>query len=184
MSGHERDEFRRIAHPLQGELVRLRAFEEDDLPRINELLWDPATTAFLRVAWPEPVAGTRAWWEGSRAGDGLNLAIETLPGDLVGSCDLRHIDDRARTAGLGIFIGKAYWNQGYGADAVRTACRFGFREMNLTKVELQVFSNNPRGLAAYRKVGFVEEGRLRANHFVGGAFVDTIVMGLMAGDLR
>jgi len=183
MSGHERDEFRRIAHPLEGDLVRLRAIEEDDLPRLNELLWDPDTTAYLRVSWPEPLAGTRAWWEASRTSDGLNLAIETLPGDLIGSCDLRHLDDRARVAGLGIFIGKPYWSQGYGTDAVRTICRFAFREMNLAKVELQVFSNNPRGLRAYRKVGFVEEGRLRANNFVGGTFVDTIVMGLTAEDL-
>jgi RimJ/RimL family protein N-acetyltransferase len=184
VSGQQDEDFRRIRPPLEGALVRLRAIEEEDLPRINELLWDPEVTTFLQATWPEALAGTRQWWEHSRsAEDQASFAIETLPGELIGNCALRHIGMKSRTANLGIFIGRPYWNRGFGTDAVRTLCRFAFREMNLQRVELDVFATNPRGRRAYEKVGFEEEGRLRRAHFVDGGYVDVIVMGLLEEDL-
>ena len=177
-------DFQRVRPPLEGELVRLRALEEADLPKVNEMVWEPDVTRFLMIVWPEPLAGSREWWESSRRSTtGVPFAIETLAGELVGTCDLRDIEDRARTAGLGIFIGKPYWDRGYGTDAVRTLCRFAFREMNLQRIELHVYENNPRGKRAYEKVGFKEEGRLRRAHFVEGEHQDVIVMGLLAEDL-
>jgi RimJ/RimL family protein N-acetyltransferase len=184
MSGPIEPDFQRIRSPFQGALVRLRAIEENDLPRLNELIWDPDVTEHLIVVWPEPVAGTRSWWEGARSDPfSQAFAVETLAGELVGSCDLREIDQRARRATLGLFLGRPYWDRGFGTDAVRTLCRFAFREMNLQRVELHVFDTNPRGVRAYEKVGFKEEGRLRRGHFVGGRHVDIIVMGLLAEDL-
>ena len=82
-----------------------------------------------------------------------------------------------------MWIGKPYWNHGYGTDAVRTACRFGFRQMNLRRVELHVHGTNPRGIRAYQKVGFREEGRLRQAHFTDGHPVDVLVMGLLSSEL-
>jgi RimJ/RimL family protein N-acetyltransferase len=55
--------------------------------------------------------------------------------------------------------------------------------MNMQRVGLHVYETNPRAQAAYTKVGFVEEGRMRRAHFVGGRHVDVIVMGLLAEDL-
>jgi RimJ/RimL family protein N-acetyltransferase len=108
------------------------------------------------------------------------FAIETLAGELVGACSLEGIDGRVRSAALGIWIGKPYWDHGYGTDAVRTLCGFGFREMNLQRIGLAVYETNLRGVRAYEKVGFKEEGRRRRAHFVGGRHVDVIVMGLLA----
>src|SRR5437879_4850947 len=85
---------------------------------------------------------------------------------------------------LGIWICEPLWNQGYGTDAVRTLCGFGFREMNLRRITLHVYDLNPRGVMVYEKVGFREEGRLRGDQFVDGRHVDAIVMGLLARELR
>src|SRR6266508_3074319 len=131
---------------------------------------------------------TRSPFEGSlvriRASDSnLLLAIETMAGEFVGSVSLHGIDPRSRQAELGIWIARAHWDNGYGTDAVRVASRFGFREMNLQRLYLHVFDTNPRGIRAYEKVGFKEEGRLRRGQFMGGRYVDVIVMGLLAEDL-
>ena len=162
----------------------MRAIEEEDLPRINEMIWDPEVSRHLAVTWPEPLAGTRAWWSSIRgSASSATFAIETLAGELVGGCSLDGIDPSVRSAGLGIWIGRAYWDRGYGTDAVRTLCRFGFKEMNLQRIGLAVYETNPRGVRAYEKVGFKEEGRRRCGHFVDGRHVDVIVMGLLAEDL-
>src|SRR5262249_53559974 len=110
-------------------------------------------------------------------------AIETLAGHLIGGAGLHDISASSRTAMLGIWIAREHWDQGFGTDAVRTLCRFGFRELNLRRVTLHVYANNPRGIRAYQKVGFVEEGRLRGDHFVDGGYVDVVVMGLLAEEL-
>jgi RimJ/RimL family protein N-acetyltransferase len=186
MSDDLPDDFHRVPSPFEGELIRLRPFEEDDIPRVNELVWDPDVSRYLAIAWPESVAGTRAFWERTRAGaesEGPTFVIETLGAELVGLCGMFDMSRRDRQAELGIWIGKDHWDKGYGTDAVRTLCRFGFREMNLRRISLSVYDINLRGLRAYEKAGFREEGRARRAHFIDGRYCDVIRMGLLAEDL-
>ena len=183
VAGHQRNDFRRADSPFQGESIRLRAVEESDLEEINQRFWDPDVNRFLALPWPEPLSGTRQWWEGRRASGEPTFAIETVAGELVGVCSLEDINSRARSAWLGIWIAKEHWNRGYGTEAVRLLCAFAFREMNLQRISLLVYETNPRGRRAYEKVGFKEEGRLRRAHFVGGEHIDTLIMGLLAEDL-
>lgn len=184
MTGNPPSGSEQIRSPFEGRLVRLRAIEEADLPRINELVWDPEVSQHLALAWPGPLAGTRAFWDSVREHrDSPTFAIETLAGELIGLCSLDPVDARVRSAGLGIWVGRPYWGRGYGTDAVRTLCRFGFREMNLQRIGLSVYETNPRGVRAYEKVGFKEEGRRRRAHFVEGRHIDVIVMGLLAEEL-
>ena len=82
------------------------------------------------------------------------IAIVSPAGELVGVCSLEDLNPAVRSAGLGIWIGKAYWEKGYGTDAVRTLCRFGFQEMNLQRIGLSVYDVNPRGVRIYEKIGF------------------------------
>jgi len=42
-----------------------------------------------------------------------------------------------------------------------------------------VLSYNERALKVYRRLGFKEEGRLRQERFVDGAYHDLIIMGLL-----
>ena len=169
---------------LEGALVRLRAVEESDLVWINRNFWNPEVTRFLTVVWPEPLAGTRAFWERTRTSDDtVVLLIETLDGEPLGVCGLDGIQARGRTAELGIWIAEPRWSHGYGTDAVRTLCRFGFREMNLHRITLHVYDLNPRGVVVYKKVGVRQEGLLRGDQFVDGRHVDVILMGMLAGEL-
>ena len=55
--------------------------------------------------------------------------------------------------------------------------------MNLQRIELHVYAGNTRGIRAYERVGFRLEGTLRRAQFVGGRYVDVLVMGLLAEEL-
>ena len=174
-------DFRRIRAPLEGRQVRLRAPEPEDAALLNPMFGDPDVLAGLTVAFPQSEAGFLEWLETTRrSDDSVEFVIETLEGKAIGACDLRHLNDRNRSANLGIWIAKPYWDRGFGTDAVRTLCRFGFRQMNLQRVDLQVYADNVRGRRAYEKVGFRLEGTLRRAQFVGGRYVDAHVMGLLA----
>ena len=73
---------------------------------------------------------------------------------------------------------------GYGTDAMRTACRFGFEMMNLHRIELDVYDWNPRAMRVYEKVGFQYEGTIRDGIFKAGRWNDLVCMGLLRGELR
>jgi RimJ/RimL family protein N-acetyltransferase len=178
------EDFRRIRPPLEGRLVRLRAMELEDAARLNPLFKDPEVLAGLIVAMPQSLSGFRDWSEAARRSeDEIDLIIERLEGEAIGACGLRGLNDRNRAGDLGIWIARPYWGRGFGTDAVRTLCRFAFRHMNLQRVDLHVYSNNLRGRRAYEKVGFRLEGTLRRGQFVGGEYVDELVMGLLAEEL-
>ena len=76
-------------------------------------------------------------------------------------------------------LGKAYWGKGYGQDAVRTLLDYGFRHLNLARIALRVLADDERAVGAYRKAGFVEEGRLRAHAWYDGARHDELVMSVL-----
>jgi RimJ/RimL family protein N-acetyltransferase len=184
MAEAKHEDFRRVRSPFEGRLVRLRPVEEKDIPLIHEMFNDLQVQRTLAITWIQPHAGTREWWEGIRRNpNAAPFVIETLAGETVGVCSLEDIHAASRSAALGIWIGTPHWDKGYGTDAVRTLCRFGFEEMNLQRIGLAVYDVNPRGRRAYEKVGFKEEGRRRRAMFLDGTYVDVVGMGLLAEEL-
>ena len=171
--------------PFEGTLVRLRAHEPADFSALNDLINEPEVGAGLGMAMPQPVSGFKAFIEaGAKDPSRATFAIERIEGRVpVGGCSLFQIETSSRSAVLGIWLGKPYWDAGLGTDAVRTLCRFGFDHMNLQRIELTVFDTNARARRAYEKVGFVMEGTRRRSEFVDGRHVDSSLMGLLAEEL-
>jgi RimJ/RimL family protein N-acetyltransferase len=167
---------------IQGRLVRLRAREREDVDRAYRWINDYEVSRFLILRYPQSRLQEQAWLDNTPVAGffGLPLAIETLEGVHIGNIDLRDVQPENRTAEIGIMIGeKRYWSQGYGSDAVRTLTRFAFRVMNLQRVHLRTYEYNERGQAAFRKAGFVEEGRLRQHIYMEGRYWDVVLMGCL-----
>jgi RimJ/RimL family protein N-acetyltransferase len=174
--------------PVEGELVRLRARETSDEALFYAWINDPEVTEYLGVRYPASHAFEQAFLANEPAPAFAKAAfgIETLAESrLIGSIGLHGDSPENRSATLGIFIGdKRYWDGGYGTDAMRTVCRFGFEMMNLHRIQLDVYAENRRALHVYEKVGFVLEVARREAHFKHGRRLDLITMGLLEGDLR
>jgi RimJ/RimL family protein N-acetyltransferase len=173
------------APALEGTLVRLRAHEPADIAVLNDLINDPEVAENLGMVMPQAVSGYQAFLDTiEKDPSKSSFVIERIDGRVpIGGCSFFFIETPARTALLGIWLGRPYWDEGLGTDAVRTLCRFGFDHMNLQRIELDVFEPNPRAKRAYEKVGFVVEGTRRRAQFVGGRHVDSHLMGLLAEEL-
>jgi diamine N-acetyltransferase len=172
-----------------GEKVRLRPIERDDLPRFVEWFADPEVRRHLLVYLPFSLAQEERWFEDLQGRlerqEMLVLAIETTEGVHIGNLGLHAIDWKNRNAELGILIGeKAYWNQGYGTDAIRTLLGLAFREMNLHRVFLRVDADNARGIRCYEKVGFQQDGTLRDAVFKEGRYLDQYVMSILRAEFE
>ena len=77
---------------------------------------------------------------------------------------------------------KECWGRGYGTDALRTLVRFGFEEMNLNRIALDVYDFNERAIASYLKTGFAEEGRRRKDIYRDGRYVDVVMMSVLRAE--
>ena len=104
---------------------------------------------------------------------------------LIGSIILKEIDWVSRSAVLGIFIGDADFREhGYGAEAVNLILEYGFRQLNLNSVQLEVLADNERAHRCYLKCGFKDAGRLREHVFVAGKYHDIIEMDILASEFE
>jgi len=172
---------------IMGDKVRLRPIERDDLPRFVEWFGAPEVRRHLTLYLPFSLAQEERWFESlqerQERQEGMVLAIETAEGAHIGNIGLHAIDWKNRQAELGIVIGeKAYWNQGYGSDAIRTLLRLAFCEMNLHRVFLWVDADNGRGIRCYEKAGFQRDGIFRDVVFREGAYHDQYVMSILESE--
>lgn len=103
---------------------------------------------------------------------------------LVGEVVLNEIDGRNRSSNFRIFMDAQYTGRGYGTEATRLMLDYGFGMLNLHRIELDVYTINPRALHVYEKVGFVREGVKRQNWYYDHQYYDSIVMSILEDDYR
>ena len=161
----------------------LRPIQSWDRERLYELVESFEVRALssgrppLPLSFEQTEARDKRWVEEQKENSAW-FAIDVDAG-LIGECGLHSIDHYQQLAEVGISIGKDHWGKGYGQDAVRTLVDYGFRHLNLVKISLRVLADDERAVGAYRKVGFVEEGRLRAHAWYDGARHDELVMSVL-----
>jgi RimJ/RimL family protein N-acetyltransferase len=94
------------------------------------------------------------------------FAVETLEGKHIGNCSYYDIDEVKGEAELGIMIGdRAYWDKGYGADAIVTLLNHIFRHTSFKRIYLKTLTCNSRAQECFKKCGFVPYGRLIKDGF-------------------
>jgi len=167
---------------ITGERIYLRAWEKSDVETFYRWFNDPEVGIFLGNAYPSwSMDQEQQIYEQPRE-DAQRYAIVLKAADvLIGNCDLHLIDQKNRSAELGIVIGeKAYWNQGYGRETIGLLLEIGFEGLGLERIGLRHVAFNERGHRCYLAAGFVEEGRARHAQFIKGAFHDTVLMSVLA----
>lgn len=83
-------------------------------------------------------------------------------GRLIGSAAIVDINERARSSLFRLVIGeKDVWGRGYGTEATNLVLAEAFLRVGLQRVNLEVFSHNPRAQRAYARAGFQRSGHHR-----------------------
>lgn len=170
-----------------GERVYLDPLELEDLPLLQGWVNDPEVHQFLAAYRPMNAIREREWLEGLGKNEqefvfGIALRQEE---QLIGCCGLHRVNLPNRSAHVGILLGEvSTWGHGYGTEAMNLLLGYGFNTLNLIRVELRVYANNPRAIRCYEKCGFVQEGVLREARFWNGNYLNVLVMGLLRREWR
>jgi RimJ/RimL family protein N-acetyltransferase len=169
-----------------GDRIHLRGYEPEDLE--FETAYE-ANTIDQRRGWKAfPPRSSVAHKNGSDEaaaakpeGDAVEfrLAIARRSDNLiVGSVNPHSVNQINGTFRFGILVGDVHKGNGYAGEAVLLLMRYMFEERRFQKCGSEVASFNTPSLALHRKLGFLEEGRLRRDVFLGGGFHDTVLFGM------
>jgi RimJ/RimL family protein N-acetyltransferase len=169
---------------IRGRHVYLRAAERSDIPAFVRWLNDRDTASFLSLRAPLSVPLEEKWFERmleDQGKGGYHFVICRLEEDRpIGTIGLFALDLVDGSAGMGITIGdKSLWGKGLGTDALLALLDFGFGELRLERIWLDVFDFNPRARRSYEKCGFVLEGTKRHAVHRRGEFHDIHLMSIL-----
>lgn len=163
--------------------------EPEDADVVHRWHWDDEVNRWLDADYGESLGQLRTRFQ-DRPRNTFGKAvfgIETrAEGKLIGICDLRDATPETGRAEVDIYLGeKDHWGRGYGTDALRVLCGYGFDVMRLHLIALWVVAENERARASYRKVGFQEDGRHRQCFRArNGRYHDMVLMSLLEVELN
>ena len=160
---------------LSGERIFFSALRPDDIEQLVRWTGDQEFAAQLGDIDPAaPAAARRAWCArlvqqaaGNPLGRTAFAIIERASHAFLGTAALYRIDQRQRSATLGIGLGPGHWGRGYGSAAARLMVEYGFYQLQLATVSLVCLEANQRGQRAYRRAGFREVARLTSGQLPG-----------------
>jgi methionyl-tRNA formyltransferase/RimJ/RimL family protein N-acetyltransferase len=105
---------------------------------------------------------------------------DTVTNKSIGICKLININWIHHSAELQIRLGdESLCGKGNGTKAVQLLCQFGFKDLNLHRIHLQVFSSNKREIRCYEKCGFLKEGILKEAAAIDGKRIDAVLMAIL-----
>lgn len=167
---------------LKGQKVVLRPVKMSDAPRFVKWFNDPEVYQYIMTRGIN-LKDERKWVKERMKGkikNDLHLCIDTKEGKHIGAIGLHKIDPRNRHASFGITIGdKGFWNKGLGTEAAALIINYGFKKLKLHRIDLDVYSSNPRAIKVYKRLGFKKEGVKRDHRLWKGKFYNSYFMSIL-----
>jgi ribosomal-protein-alanine N-acetyltransferase len=108
--------------------------------------------------------------------------IEKKNKTVIGSCGFHKWNKEHSRSEIGYEIHKEYQNQGYMSEAIKEVINYGFKKMNLNRIEALIDPTNENSIRIVEKNGFKREGILRGHYKNGNEFEDSIMYALIKSD--
>jgi len=157
------------AEGLSDGVVSLRAWTEDDVEPMTSALADPDISLWIPVI-PYPYSADDALAfidlarRESKEGRMVAGAITDLgDGRLLGGFGLSRISDGNRSAEVGYWVARPERGRGVATRATALVVEWGFDSLGLERIALLADVDNVASRRVAHKLGFVEEGVLRAH---------------------
>lgn len=172
---------------ITGDGIYLRPIEAEDsntyLPWVN----DHSIISTMKHHLPYNAIEHQKWlgeWTSDRSAFLLAICLKEND-SVIGHTGLFDINPIDRSAMFAILIGdKTQWGKGYGTQVASMIIKYGFDTQNLHRISLTVNADNFGGIKAYKRAGYVEEGRLRQATFRNGAYTDVLIMSILQKDWK
>ena len=157
--------------------VSVRHAEPDDAEALHRILSSPRAMEGTLQLPLQSVEKRRQWL--SEMPEGFHHLVACVEGEVVGSLGLGTFPTRWRrrhVGEIGMAVRDDWQGKGVGTALMQAALDLADNWLNLTRIELEVYTDNTAGVALYKKFGFEIEGTHRRFAFRGGEYVDAYSM--------
>ena len=156
--------------------IEIRRVEPGDYQAVCAVHAQPnALAGTLQLPFPSE----EAWKERlAKFGERHYGLVACVEGQIVGMLSLQ-VSPRLRRAhvgDLGMAVHDKWAGKGVGSALIKAAIDLADKWLNLTRLELTVYTDNEPALHLYKKLGFEIEGTHRKYAFRDGAYVDAYTM--------
>ncbi len=157
--------------------VRVRHAEPEDYEAMHRIMCGPRVAAGTLQL---PLQPAEAWRKRlAEPPEGLFLLVACVGGEVVGNLGLETSPNRPRirhAGSLGMAVHDDWQGRGVGTALMGKALDLADNWLNLSRLELTVYTDNAAGIALYEKFGFEREGTHRRYAFRNGEYVDAYSM--------
>ncbi len=157
--------------------ITVRHTEPSDFEALHKVLSQP------RAIWGTaqlPYPSAESWRKRlAEPPPGFYSLVACAGDEVVGQLGLHTAPNspRRRHAGsIGMAVRDDWHGKGAGSALMRAAVDLADRWLNLTRLELEVYTDNAPAIRLYEKFGFVREGVHKQYTFRDGRFVDAYAM--------
>jgi [ribosomal protein S5]-alanine N-acetyltransferase len=164
--------------------LHLRQIQPSDAEAFFKIKSNPEVTACYGREPHGSLQDTQAWMQLVQDTythrEGIMWAITFKTHDFpIGSCTYWHLDPESRCAEIGYELNQTAWGQGIMSEVLPTVVSYGFKELELNRIEANPFAKNSRSTNVLLKLGFTHEGTLRQRVFFRGFYEDLLYFGLL-----
>jgi len=105
--------------------------------------------------------------------------VHKIDKKLIGTCGFVEWNISHDRGEIGYALSQKYWRQGYMTEAVMAVINFGFRKMNLNRIEARCQVQNVASSGVMEKVGMTFEGILRQQMLIKGEYWDLKIYSIL-----
>jgi L-phenylalanine/L-methionine N-acetyltransferase len=161
--------------PIDG--LKIRRAEPDDCSALYDIFTSPDVFSDT-LQLPHP---SRELWRQrlTETDSGIYNLVAVVDDRVVGMLSVETFPKRPRRrhAGrIGISVDGEWQGKGIGAALMRAGLDLSDNWLNLTRLELEVYTDNEAAIRLYEKFGFSHEGIMRQHAFRDGQYVDSAMM--------
>lgn len=167
-----------------GKSVDLKKMEEVDLEQVRVWRNSKDVSSFMLSQTIITAEQQRKWYEAIRnSAEQLYFIIVSKTGLKLGVVNFNKIDPVTKTAEPGLYIGDtSNRNSFFGMEAYFQLLKFGFEELNLSKVYGTALAVNETAIKMNKSFGYTIESVTRNAIAIDQEMHDVVKLNLLAGD--
>jgi L-phenylalanine/L-methionine N-acetyltransferase len=158
----------------------IRHCEPADFPQVHAIYAEP--DVFFNTL-QQPFQPVSNWEKKLASREGFTNLVAMRDGEVVGQLGLEVFPSprRRHVATLGMGVKASARKMGVGSALLAAAIDAAERWMNVSRIEIEVYTDNEAAIALYKRHGFALEGTCRRYAFRNGEYVDAHIMARVAG---
>lgn len=171
---------------FEGQLVKLRALEEEDLEVLKKWRNSDHIRKTVREFRLLNMINQKKWFESIHSifpPKEIMFGILDKKNKLIGVTGLTYIDWKNRHAEISVYMHCKNWQKTKQAtEVINLITNYGFGELNMHRLWVEIFSIANDNIKLFEKQKFVKEGELREKLWRQGKWWNSIIYSKLSTD--